>query len=548
MRAWRGGRALVRLAAGMMVAGLAAVGSAERTSVTPFSAELDPYPIQPSSVTATAEEIYARTITPANRAEAAIVACRKQVVAMYRSIGIDISVDRYAQRRFLPKHWSPRTPLPLAGDFPLPFSSDCPLYHAIPSDSPRVALPHGYVSSFHVATVGAGGDGWGIGVAISGAKDPLRTVVQTWDRDDPRPADRRIQLHARADLEMFFPANRGDRHLVMIDAVGLTSTCTWHVGVAGDVLTGWRVHGPHPLGSLGIGEGTNAAELSDLVGLLRPGEATASKPIRHALYGPAQRYWKAIAFPAINWDEWVGASDGGTGAVPYGGVIQLDPALDLAATRLSLPALRILEAIQRYGWYLHDTGVRDLDVWSAASGAELGGSDREIRDVLAHAQLYVVPAPMKYAGWHGHAAATGPVAPVTTDSPPAVANHPHQRVVSAADLVSWDARLFAIIRARIAAGRPALYRSGVFATDAAITRADADGALTLHSQLGDVTWSWARITRDERRSLAAKLDAATPADHCVIAFHLLESGDRESARPHLFAGGEEAARVAELFP
>ncbi len=548
MKSGRRGCARLHLASALMIAGLVTACAAERSAATPFSAELDPYPIQPSSVATTVEEIYARTITPANRAEPAIVACRKQVVAMYRSLGIDISIDRYAQRRFLPKHWSPRTPLPLAGDFPLPFSIDCPLYHAIPADSPRVALPRGYVSTFHVATVGAGGDGWGIGVAISGAKDPLRTVVQTWDRDDPRPGDRRIQLHARPDVAMFFPANPGDRHLVLIDAATLTSTCTWHVGVAGDVLTGWRVHGPHPLGSLGIGEGTNAAELSDLVGLLRPGEATAAKPIRHALYGPAKRYWKAIAFPAINWDEWVGASDGGTGAVPYGGVIQLDPAFDLSAVHLSLPALRILEAIQRYGWYLHDTGVRELDVWSAASGTELGGSDREILDVLAHAQLYVVPAPMKYAGWHGHAAVTAAAAVVAIDSPPAGADHPERRVVAAADLDTWDARLFAIIRERTAAGRPALYRSGVFASDAAITRADADGSLALHSQLGDVTWSWVRISRDERRSLAARLDAATPADHCVIAFHLLEAGDRERARAHLFAGGEEAARVAALFP
>jgi hypothetical protein len=543
-------RALIAV---LIVAPLLALSGAERSTTPPFSAELEPYPIHPSAVQSTVDEIHARTVTSANQVSSEITACRKQVIAMYRALGIDPSLDRYAQRKFLPKRWSPRTPQPLSGEFLQPFSIDCPLYHPIPATSPRVALPRGYIDSFHVATVGKGGDGWGIGVAVSTVKDPLRTVVQTWDKDVPAANDRRIQLHLRADLEQFIPTNTGDRHLSMIDAATLTSTNTWHFGRHGEVYTGWRVYGPHPLGSLGIGEGTNAAQLSDLVGLLRAGEATSDKPIPHALFGPAKKFWKAIVYPAINWDEWAGKSDGGTGAVPYGGVIQLDPALDLSTLRLSLPARRILEAIQRYGWYLHDTGVRDMDVWSSASGDELGRCDQEILTVLRQATLYVVPAPAKYD-------APYPLkTPRDTNRRPASTDDDDERTASTKTapvgtrtvdptiLAQWDARLFDAIRVQVAAGFPALYHSALFGSDGAITQVDATGALVLKSQGGEITWQWERVSRSDRRSLATRLRVVTPADHALIAFHLLEAGDRSGAQRHLDLAGAEALTVQELF-
>ncbi len=530
--------------------------AAEKGGIPPFSAELDPYPIQPSALQSTVDEIHARTVASGNVVPAEITACRKQVIAMYRALGIDPSLDRYTQRRFVPKHWSSRTPQPLAGDFLQPFSIDCPFYHPIPTTSPRVPLPHGYIDTFHVATIGTGGDGWGIGVAISTAKDPLRTVVQTWDKDVPAAHDRRIQLHLRADLARFIPTNTGDRHLTMIDAATLTHTNSWHFGVHDDVFTGWRVYGPHPLGSLGVGEGTNAAQFSDLVGLLRAGEATADKPIPHALFGPAKKFWKAIVYPAINWDEWVGKSDGGTGAVPYGGVIQLDPSLDLGALRLSLPARRILEAIQRFGWYLHDTGVRDLDVWSSASGEELGRCDAEVLAVLKQATLYVVPAPAKYEAPYPRGrdvgktpdddASVSTTRPTPTAVPPA-APPAAPRQLPAEVLAAWDDKLFAAIRTQIAAGRPALFHSVMLATDAAITRAEDNGTLALSSKAGDLSWAWSRITRAERRSLAARLRATTPAEHCLLAFHLLEAGDRDAAQPHLDLSGPDAVTVLEMF-
>jgi hypothetical protein len=89
--------------------------------------------------------------------------------------------------------------------------------------------------------------------------------------------------------------------------------------------------------------------------------------------------------------------------VPYGGVIQLDPAVNLAALKLSLPALRILQAIQTYGYYVMDFGCADFDIYTAIPESELDpygglwgynhrgiGVQNEVREVLFANRLWVV--------------------------------------------------------------------------------------------------------------------------------------------------------------
>ncbi len=97
--------------------------------------------------------------------------------------------------------------------------------------------------------------------------------------------------------------------------------------------------------------------MAELPLLLQPGEATSlTQPIAHALDEPVGRTWAARVCPASAWDANVrtstnictGSGFTNTGLVPYGGVIQLDPALDLSKLGLTLPALRILQAMQTY--------------------------------------------------------------------------------------------------------------------------------------------------------------------------------------------------------
>jgi len=322
-------------------------GVIEAGVVDRFSDELSPYPVHPTSQTLSVDQIYQRT-TPGRKLGPKFAKYRREIIAMYKAAGVDISMDPYEQRMFVPKNYSRQTPQPLRGEFKQPYSVDSPFYHKAPAKG--VALPPGYIGSFHIATVGPGGDGWGIGVVISTGKDPLRKIVQTWNKAVPAKGDREVTMHVRKDALDFAPANKGDKHLTFIDTANLTVLHTWVVGKYGDVFTGYRAYGSHPLGTLGIGEGTTATQIAELVGLLRAGEATdPAHPIPHALFGPGRRYWKAVVYPAVNWDEWVGKSNGGDGLVPYGGLVRLDPQLKLSAMNLSLPALRILEAIQNYG-------------------------------------------------------------------------------------------------------------------------------------------------------------------------------------------------------
>jgi hypothetical protein len=170
---------------------------------------------------------------------------------------------------------------------------------------------------------------------------------------------------------------------------------------------------PTSFDSLGDRGGSTASQYSELPLLIQPGEATSDQgAIRHAIGGPVGRAWAARTYPATARDYGVLSSTNSctgkgmtnTGVVPYGGIIQLDPSLDLARLKLSRPALRILRAMQTYGYYVMDFGCADLDIYTAISEKELNpygglyGSSRdmpgvqaEIARVITTSNLYVVP-------------------------------------------------------------------------------------------------------------------------------------------------------------
>ena len=194
-----------------------------------------------------------------------------------------------------------------------------------------------------------------------------------------------------------------------------------------------------------------------------------------------------------------------------------------------------------------------MDVWSSATGEELGRCDQEILGVLRQATLYVVPAPAKYeapyplraardANRRPSSADADDEQTASTKSSPLVV-----RTVDPTILAQWDARLFDAIQVQVAAGFPALYTSSAFGSDGAIIQAAAGGALVLKSQGGEITWQWQRLGRSDRRSLAARLRTITPAEHALVAFHLLEAGDRSGAQRHLNLAGAEALTVQDLF-
>ena len=399
------------------------------TNISPlsFSAELSQYAAHSTARSRTVDEIYSRTATSGINLPPGYVAKRKEIIQMYQASGIDLSLDKEELRKLRPKKWSKSTPQPVSGSYAQPYSIDAPFYHKIPSKLPRVQLPIGYVQSGHISTLGSSGDGsdgFGIGLVISKATDPVRQLSLAngaYAKKGECPQHNPFKgynnsTHIRNSANVRLggsgegvPYDSSDKTVIWLDSSDNTIVATWvslpdcdrpDLGTKLGDWSGESVTSKETLPNLGDQGGINAAAKSDLVALIRPGEAIdPNKPIPHALSGPVKNAWKAIVYPANNVDNSIDQNN--RGLLGYGFLVQLDPNFDLTKIKLSLPARRILEAIQTYGWYMDDTGVRDFDIKGNFSGAEFapfGGVDAvdaEILTVLKTQKLFVIPPLVK---------------------------------------------------------------------------------------------------------------------------------------------------------
>jgi hypothetical protein len=392
-----------------------------------FSRQLTPYQPHPTARSRTVDEIYNRTANPNIKLPSDYVAKRKEIISLYQAAGIDVSLDKEELRKLRPTDWSKLTPQPLNDQYIQPYSIDAPFYHRIPSDWPRVQLPIGYIQTGHISTLGPpgdGSDGFGIGLVVSQASDPVRQVslanggyAKTGACPHHNPfKGYNTTTHIRDSANVLLggkgegvPYQSSDRTVIWLDSSDHTIVSTWITSPDcdrpdfGTKLGNWSGEAVTPkekLPNLGDQWGINAAAKSDLVALIRPGEAiNPNQPIPHALTGPVKNAWKAIVYPANNVDNSIDQNN--RGLLGYGFLVQLDPDFDLTKLKLSLPARRILEAIQTYGWYMDDTGVRDFDFKGNFSGAEFapyGGVDAvdaEILAILKTQKLFVVPPLVK---------------------------------------------------------------------------------------------------------------------------------------------------------
>ena len=390
-----------------------------------FSAELTPYPIHPTASSRSVDEIYNRTANPAIALTSEYVTKRKEIISMFKNFGIDISLDLGTLSSMRPTNWSRTSPLPLTGNFPLPHSIDAPFYKKIPASYPRVALPLEYFKSGHISTLGPpgdGSDGFGIGVVVGKSTDPARTlrleVSNGYANRGECPSMNSytgynvsgIRIPNSANYLLggngyAIPNNTHDRAVVWVDEVSKTPAMSWMSVEAcnpylGDWAGMWINKERAPLPNLGDSGGISAAQIGGIVTLIRPGELTnPNQPIQHALSGPTKKAWKSVVYPGNNWDATIDGLN--SGLLGYGMLVQLDPNLNLGALNLSLPARRILEAIQNYGWYMDDTGVRDFDLKGNFSASELapyggvGAVDAEVMNVIKNNKMYVVPPLVK---------------------------------------------------------------------------------------------------------------------------------------------------------
>ena len=385
-----------------------------------FSPKLSAYAGQPQAATSSVAEMLARSSTPGAQLGAAEIKARCDVLAMYKNWGIDPTLDHEEDnsgvlKALLPKQWSPERRGSAHDPVSLQMSRDAAAYQPIPKIWPRVVLPSGYIQHVQLSTP-EGGDGIGYGEAVARADDPTLPIVSQWYAEQ---ATRRSFLFPMPrDWDRALPTQvQGDRHMVFVDPRSDTFVSAYKASLDEETrgVKALYASAPTPLRSLGDRGGSNASGIAELPLLVQPGEAIdPEQPIRHALGGAVNRVWAARVYPATAWDAHVRTSENScthlgftnTGLVPYGGVIQLDPALDLAALHVSLPARRLLEAMQTYGYYVLDFGCADLDIYTAAPASDFEpygglwgfnrkgpGVQREVEEVIARHRFYVV-APM----------------------------------------------------------------------------------------------------------------------------------------------------------
>lgn len=385
-----GNAKVVKVGVGTLISVLMTAASAAGADALACSPEFGTYARDESARTQSVDEIYARTLTKVTLTEGQMAA-RKSVISMYRDAGFDVSLDiehGWGSKVLLaktPKTWSTHTPRPLTGEFLQPYSVDAAWNLRIPRGHPRIALPKDYFNTLQLTSPDSaafpGGDGIGMGIVVAKRDDPVRTIGRAWIN---QPVQEEIALRIGDYAERFASRNRhSDRHLILIDPEDVSCICTMKIRFPGDPL-GVTAIGSETYGSAGLREGyyaralatarkhrldgigaegvtgTVAAGFPQLGLLIRAGEVTnTAAPIRHALGGTSGPLMKARVYPALSWDSFIDTCDANFGALPYGALVQLDPALDLMALfdtgKLSFPAYRILEAMQNYGWYMVDS-------------------------------------------------------------------------------------------------------------------------------------------------------------------------------------------------
>jgi hypothetical protein len=408
-----------------------------------FSKGLTAYQNMPTARSLTADQILANTATAGITLPPATLGKRKEMIQMYQDFGIDLSVDSQNSFSVLleqsrPKNWSPLTPKPLSGKFEQPFSIDACFYQKIPASYPRTALPGGYFDNTQFFSLNSAYNRLGFPIILSKDTDPLKTIRISYTGNPSTTETFRIPDNWCSFLPLGCQDVPGDQPSIFIDPASKTYINLYETGTDPQNAAGVFARasgGKQPLGTLGDIGGTIAAAFSPLPIMIREGELTdLNRPMSHAVGGPVNQMWRARTYPALRWDEFINSLNppANTGVIPYGGVVQLDPTLrfkqDPASPatnplyqvtlnnkiyKVHLPAFRILEAMQQYGYYVLDYGDIPWAVYSSVKEEELapfGGSEtytgsargglvEEIRQIFAAAQLYVVPPLVKKPGY-----------------------------------------------------------------------------------------------------------------------------------------------------
>lgn len=358
-----------------------------------FSDEYEPIYPQKTAVTRSVDDIFKRVTGAEIEKELPeeVVEGRKEVIQMYKDVGIDISYDmeNVVSTKLInsmPSRWSTQTPQTLGGDFAGAFSIDACWNNKIPEDNPRVEIPDAALSRrFQIGSMStnAGGDGDGIGMPliIGDSSMPYQNLVIYGSAVQ---SIYRLRMPENI-IDYLNNKQTGDEHGIFIDSENMVAVESWLCRAKNDPR-GYGTNYALPYAPVrgrfgsciyrldGIATegrtGTNAASIPSLAFTIKPSELQDdSKMIEHALGAAFNANFSARVMPAISTDMHAAANVGVTGrgsdavymkgVVPYGGIVQLDPEIDLDAIyaegKLSLPGYKVLKALQEYGLYNIDT-------------------------------------------------------------------------------------------------------------------------------------------------------------------------------------------------
>ncbi len=357
-------------------------------TVMAFSDDFEPIYPHITAVTRSVAEIYERTLSGEALPED-VEKNRKEVIKMFRDAGLDLSLDNenwLDSKRFIqdkPSRFSRETPKPLEGDFDQYYSIDAAWNNKIPANHPRTELYAAFKRTFQIATVkeksDMGGNGVGIPVIIGRETDPVFNMVEAYTSWD---ISRGWTVRAPENVDdIVNQYTNGDQHGYFIDAVNKTVVGAWKVKTPNDPLRygvnlddGYKMgfdmrnsSGTTKYSMTGIAsEGrvsTNAAKVPlDGISIKKKEIADPDVFIEHAIGGAGWPIMKGRTYPASGMDGYINndsvAKQVNQGVLPYGGVLQLDPDIDIKAMydegKLSLPGYKILKAWQEYGYYNTD--------------------------------------------------------------------------------------------------------------------------------------------------------------------------------------------------
>jgi hypothetical protein len=331
--------------------------------------------------------------TPAN-----VIPQRTEVTKWYAANGFDPTVYFWQQG----SNPFPSGSTAQAADVVLgTVSTDSTFARKIENNALSFKLPVGYLGGGEVQTMDPnGGYGYAIGRVMARGTDPARTLTDSLGNVIQIKVPNDLRQDGGVGIPPSLPG--ADRTVIWYDQSTKSYRASWQTERAADGVN-WKcafVTGNLQLPLLGHEGAIAAARIPEMAGLILPGELTANRPIGHALKGPTsgdKNWYSGIVYPASDIDHYPGNNPtGGAGLLPYGARVRLPKSVDLTKMALSLPARRVLEAIQDYGWFVDDLGVRDMDIKTSVFNTEASAYPnyaKEVFDVIkANAMEIVLPS------------------------------------------------------------------------------------------------------------------------------------------------------------